>query len=62
MNSWSFVLPRHMHIQKGRSHATVFEMRQNAPGVQYMKDGKQNWNSVVRKMERGKKMGNKENT
>ena len=42
----------------------VFEMRQSTPGVQYVKDGEQNWTPVVRKRKRkrGKTMHTKEST
>ena len=37
-------------------------MRQSTPGVQYVKDGEQNWTPVVRKRKRGKTMHTKEST
>ena len=40
----------------------VYEMRQSTPGVQYVKDGEQNWTPVVRKRKRGKTMHTKEST
>ena len=40
----------------------TFEMHQNTPGMQYVKDGEQNWTQVVRRRERGGSMRSKERT
>ena len=40
----------------------TFEMYQNTPGVQYVKDGEQNWTPVVLRRERRRSMNSKERT
>jgi len=40
----------------------TFEMHQNTPGVQCVKDGEQNWTPVVRRRERGRSVHSMERT